>query len=120
MNKLNFAVVILAAAFSLPAMAAGDAAAGEKKAAVCAACHGQDGNSPGGDFPSLAGQGEKYLVKQLADYKSGARKNPIMAGFAADLTEEEIREIAHYYSRQEPGLSTAEHASWFGSDAKKK
>ena len=98
MNKLNFAVVMLAAAFSLPAMAAGDAAAGEKKAAVCAACHGQDGNSPGGDFPSLAGQGEKYLAKQLADYKSGARKNGIMQGQAAGLSEQDMADLAAFYA----------------------
>lgn len=98
MNKLNFAVIMLAAAFSLPAMAAGDAAAGEKKAAVCAACHGQDGNSPGGDFPSLAGQGEKYLVKQLADYKSGARKNGIMQGQAAGLSEQDMADLAAFYA----------------------
>lgn len=98
MNKLKFAVVMLAAAFSLPAMAAGDAAAGEKKAAVCAACHGQDGNSPGGDFPSLAGQGEKYLTKQLQDYKSGARKNAIMQGQAAGLSEQDMADLAAFYA----------------------
>ena len=98
MNKLNCAVVVLAAAFSLPAMAAGDAAAGEKKAAVCAACHGQDGNSPGGDFPSLAGQGEKYLIKQLQDYKTGARKNAIMQGQAAGLSEQDMADLAAYYA----------------------
>ena len=98
MNKLNCAVVVLAAAFSLPAMAAGDAAAGEKKAAVCAACHGQDGNSPGGDFPSLAGQGEKYLIKQLQDYKTGARKNAIMQGQAAGPSEQDMADLAAYYA----------------------
>ena len=98
MNKLNSAVVLLVAVLAAPALAAGDAAAGEKKAAVCAACHGQDGNSPGGDFPSLAGQGEKYLVKQLQDYKSGARKNAIMQGQVAGLSEQDMADLAAFYA----------------------
>ncbi len=98
MNKLNFAVVVLATAFSMPAMAAGDAAAGEKKAAVCAACHGQDGNSPGGDFPSLAGQGEKYLTKQLQDYKSGARKNAIMQAQVSGLGDQDMADLSAFYA----------------------
>ena len=55
---------------------------------VCAACHGADGNAPSADFPKLAGQHRDYLAKALRDYKSGQRKNPIMAGFAAALTNE--------------------------------
>jgi len=98
MNKLKFAVVMFAAILAAPAMAAGDAAAGEKKAAVCAACHGQDGNSPGGDFPSLAGQGEKYLTKQLVGYKSGARANPIMQGQVAGLSEQDMADLAAFYA----------------------
>src|SRR5690554_2258823 len=98
MNKLKFAVVMFAAILAAPAMAAGDAAAGEKKAAVCAACHGQDGNSPGGDFPSLAGQGEKYLTKQLIGYKNGARANPIMQGQVAGLSEQDMADLAAFYA----------------------
>ena len=98
MNKLKFAVVMFAAVMAAPAMAAGDAAAGEKKAAVCAACHGQDGNSPGGDFPSLAGQGEKYMTKQLMDYKSGARQNAIMQGQAAGLSDQDMADLSAFYA----------------------
>ena len=98
MNKLKFAVVMFAAVMAAPAMAAGDAAAGEKKAAVCAACHGQDGNSPGGDFRSLAGQGEKYMTKQLMDYKSGARQNAIMQGQAAGLSDQDMADLSAFYA----------------------
>ena len=67
---------------------------------VCQACHGADGNSPSGDFPRLGGQHEDYLAKALRDYKSGARKNPIMAGFAATLTNKDIDNLAAYYASQ--------------------
>ncbi|MFN3712116.1 MAG: c-type cytochrome [Alcanivoracaceae bacterium] len=100
MNKLKFAVVVLAASLAAPAMATGDAAAGEAKAAVCAACHGKDGNSPGGDFPSLAGQGAKYTLKQLRDYKSGARKNAIMQGQVAGLSDQDMADLAAFYADQ--------------------
>ena len=67
------------------ASAAGDADAGKAKAAACAACHGADGNA-GIDpqYPRLAGQYHDYIAKALHEYKSGDRKNPIMAGFASD------------------------------------
>ncbi|HQN41972.1 MAG TPA: c-type cytochrome, partial [Pseudomonadales bacterium] len=60
--------------------AAGDATAGQAKAAACAACHGADGNSAAPNFPKLAGQGERYLLKQMHEIKSGARAAPLMAG----------------------------------------
>ena len=67
--------------------------AGKAKAAeVCAACHGADGNSASPDFPRLAGQHRDYLAKALRDYKSGLRKNPIMAGFRDHALEERHRE----------------------------
>jgi len=61
------------------AAVAGNAAAGKEKAKVCAACHGADGNSPIADNPKLAGQQADYIVKSLQAYKSGTRKNPVMA-----------------------------------------
>ncbi len=76
--------VLLAAVVATPfALAEGDPEAGKEKAQVCAACHGPDGNSPSGQYPSLAGQGERYLIKQLKAYKSGERENAIMQGQAA-------------------------------------
>ena len=89
------------------AQAAGDPAAGKEKAAACAACHGQDGNSSSAQYPKLAGQGERYLVKQLKDYKSGARENAIMAGQASNLSEQDMADIAAYYAKQEIETGTA-------------
>ena len=79
---------------------AGDPAAGQKKSETCAACHGPDGNSQAADFPKIAGQHYDYLLKALKDYKSGARKNPIMAPLAANLTQRDIEDLAAYYSSQ--------------------
>ena len=84
---------------SLPAFA-GDPAAGQKKSQTCVACHGPDGNSSAPDFPKIAGQHQDYLVKALKDYKSGARKNPIMAPMAANLMVRNIEDLAAYYSSQ--------------------
>jgi len=77
---------------------AGDAQAGKKAAAVCAACHGQDGNSPAPSFPKIAGLGEKYLLKQLKDFKSGERNNAIMAGQVAALSEKQMADLAAYFA----------------------
>lgn len=89
------------------AQGAGDPVAGEKKAAPCASCHGPEGNSAAPNFPTLAGQHEDYLMQAMEDYKSGARENPVMAGMAAPLSEQDIEDLAAYYSQQE-GLITPE------------
>ncbi len=84
-----------------PAWARGDAAAGAQKAQqVCASCHGADGNSPNPIYPRLAGQYPDYLVKALNDYKSGARKNPIMSGFVATLSQRDMENLAAHFARQ--------------------
>lgn len=84
---------------------AGDIEAGKKKATeVCAACHGPDGNSKAPDFPRIGGQHADYLGKALRDYRSGARKDAVMAGFAKALTDKDIANLAAYFSLQ-PGLS---------------
>jgi cytochrome c553 len=95
--SLAACAALLAAA---PASAADAAAAKKTVTEVCQACHGADGNSPSGDFPRLGGQHEDYLAKALRDYKSGARKNPIMAGFAATLSNSDIDNLAAYYASQ--------------------
>ena len=69
----------------------GDAAAGQAKSALCATCHGADGNSAIAMNPKLAGQNASYLVKQLNDYKSGARVNATMAAMAAERANGVIR-----------------------------
>ena len=102
MNK-HTAILIaaLVATYTLPAQAGGgDAAQGEAKSKPCQACHGPDGNSPTPNFPKIAGQYEDYIVNTLMGYKSGARKNPIMAGMAAPLSEQDIHDLAAYYARQ--------------------
>src|SRR3954468_8940739 len=81
----------------------GDANKGQPIAAsVCAACHGPDGNSPIPTNPNIAGQHSNYLYKQLTDYKSGRRKNPIMAGIVANLSDGDMRNLAAYFSQQKP------------------
>ncbi len=82
------------------AHAAGDMTAGKEKSAMCAGCHGADGNSTDPQFPRLAGQHVNYLERALLDYRGGARKNPIMAGFAGGLTDTDIANLAAYFSSQ--------------------
>lgn len=84
---------------------AGNPEAGKEKSRPCAACHGPDGNSTAADFPKLAGQHYDYLVKSLRDYKSGARKNAIMAPQVANLNQRDFEDLAAYYSEQS-GLVT--------------
>ena len=97
---IAFAGALLALSSS-SALAGGDAAAGATKAKeICAACHGADGNSPSGAFPKLAGQWESYIAAALHQYKSGSRKNAIMAPQAQNLTDQEIADLAAYFSQQ--------------------
>jgi cytochrome c553 len=98
--------VLVAALFGASAAAgAADMKAGEAKAKeVCQACHGLDGNSPTPDDPKLGGQLPDYLAKALRDYKSGARKNAIMAGFSGTLSAQDIANLAAYYAAQPPVL----------------
>lgn len=88
----------------------GNAAAGKSKSASCAACHGQDGNSPAPTFPKLAGQGERYLIKQIHDIKSGARPVPMMAGQTDNLSDQDIADIAAYYASQTGSVGQADPA----------
>ncbi len=99
MKKLVFAAMI-AAGFVGSAYGAGSADAGKTKAAACGACHGADGNSLVPNFPKLASQHPGYLAKQLADFKSGARKDPTMAPMAAPLSEQDIEDLVAYFSSQ--------------------
>ena len=75
-----------------------------KAGVTCVACHGNDGVGLTPDYPNLAGQHEDDIRQALHSYKSGVRKNPIMSGMAAPLTEQDIRELAKYYSSQRPSL----------------
>jgi cytochrome c553 len=99
----------LAAAPAAPAKAAKpDLVAGEAKfTAVCAACHGADGNSGSPANPKLAQQHPEYLVKQLREYKSGVRKNAIMQGMAAGLSDDDMKNMAHWLAskKAKPGFA---------------
>jgi cytochrome c553 len=99
MKKL---VVIACGVMALAAEGAlaGDPVAGEKKSKPCEACHGAGGNSASAEFPRLAGQQYDYLVKTLNDYKTGVRKNPIMAPQAANLSKRDMEDLAAFYSKQ--------------------
>lgn len=81
---------------------AGDVAAGESKSAVCAACHGLNGNSTNSAWPSLAGQHAGYTYKQLKDFKEGRRNNASMTGMVAPLTDADMKNLAAYYESQQP------------------
>ncbi len=83
----------------MPAVSsAGDAEAGKAKSSTCAACHGAEGISPNDMWPNLAGQKEGYLVKQLKDFRDGNRKDPMMAPMASPLSDDDIANLAAYFS----------------------
>jgi len=102
----RLALYAIGFALAAPALAGGNAEAGKQKAAqVCAACHGADGAKPvAPENPILAGQHSDYLVNALKDYKSGKRDNPIMKGFAASLTVQDMQDLAAWFSSQASGL----------------
>ncbi|CAH0992952.1 Cytochrome c4 [Sinobacterium norvegicum] len=87
--------------------AAGDAAAGKDKALTCSACHGADGNSAMAMYPKLAGQGEKYLLKQMSDIKSNARPVPMMTGQLDGKSEQDLADIAAFYASQTATVNPA-------------
>jgi len=100
MKKLLALLALLAL---LPVCAiAQDAAAGKEKAAVCAACHGVDGNSTIPQYPMLAGQTSRYIYLQLKDFKEGRRKDPLMSPMAANPSKKDMFDIAAYYAAQKP------------------
>jgi len=82
--------------------------AAPKAAQTCVACHGNDGIGILPEYPNLAGQHEDYLRVALKAYRSGQRKNAVMGGMAAALTDADIRELARYYSRQRPALCSTD------------
>ena len=95
--------IVLGFAVAAVACVAGatDIEAGKKKVTeVCAACHGPDGNSQSAEFPRLAGQHADYMRKALKDYKSGARKDPVMSGFANQLSAQDVENVTAYFAAQ--------------------
>ena len=95
---------------SLPVLALGDAAAGQSKAAVCAACHGADGNSVVPNWPKIAGQHSAYLERQVVLIKSGNRPVPEMTGIVASLSDQDIADLAAYFSEQSKNAGLTDEA----------
>ncbi|CAA6808176.1 MAG: Cytochrome c4 [uncultured Thiotrichaceae bacterium] len=115
-NKLLLILAGLAISVSTGAFASteaskgGDAAKGKEKSAPCAACHGADGNSVNPEWPKIAGQSVAYITKQLEEFRSGKRANPLMTPQAANLSDEDIADLAAYFSsnKAKPGAANAE------------
>ena len=109
--KILASALVVAAAVALlpgvgerPALAqgGGDAAAGKSKAALCAACHGPVGISVNPLWPSLAGQQEAYLAKQIKEFRDGVRVEPTMQPFVQNLTDQDVADLAAYYASLSP------------------
>ena len=107
MRRVSGVILALGLIFAPHVLAAGDAAAGEAKVATCTACHGPDGNSIAPIYPKLAGIGEKYLLKQMQDIKAGDRKIVEMTGMLANLSDQDLEDIAAYYDSRERQLAGA-------------
>lgn len=118
------AALCILACLSGAALAGGDATVGKALVTACAACHGADGNSASGDFPRLAGQGERYLTKQLkqiqcstktaeeqAQARCTPRSAPLMASLLTGLSEQNLSDIAAYYASQKAGIAGAANSA---------
>jgi len=106
---VSLSVGVLAATLNSAVFAAGDATAGKAKSVSCAACHSADGNSANPMWPKLAGQHEKYIAKQLMDFKTAkTRKDPLMAGQVAALTPTDMNNLAAYFSSQKISAGKAD------------
>jgi cytochrome c553 len=95
----------------------GKADAGATKAAVCAACHGPNGNSVNPEWPRLAGQNAVYIAEQLRLFRSGVRNNPVMKPLASALSDQDIDDIAVYYEAQTPAGLEADPSYWKSGEA---
>lgn len=104
----NTILAVLMLAAPLTVAARGDAAAGQEKAKVCEACHGATGKSIDPNYPDIGGQHKDYLEKALRDYRSGHRPNLIMAGMASGLSDQDIEDLAAWFSSQEGLIDLSE------------
>lgn len=101
---ISAAVLVSGIVVSSPSIAAGNAASGKTKSAVCAACHGANGISALSMNPNLAGQVPGYIAAQLSAFKSGERANAIMAGQVAGLSDEDMADLDAYYASMVPNV----------------
>ena len=110
-NVLAVGLAVLLASGSSAVLAAGDPVAGKTKTAACAACHNADGNATIAINPKLAGQHAGYLAKQIKEFQSGARVDAVMGSMVATLSEQDIEDVAAYYSEQKsaPGVAAEEN-----------
>ena len=99
---LRLLILAVPAILIARAGAAADIEAGKRKAETCVACHGPNGNSTNGAYPSLAGQTSRYLYLQLRDFKEGRRQDPVMSPMAANLSRDDMFDLAEYFSSQKP------------------
>ncbi len=98
--KSLFSALVTTLLFLSSSAMAGDVAAGKAKSAICASCHGADGVSLSPLWPNLAGQKEQYLVKQIKAFRDGTRTDPMMAPMVASLSDDDIANLAAFYSAQ--------------------
>ncbi|MCF6287606.1 MAG: cytochrome c [Proteobacteria bacterium] len=98
MKKILLTGVILTASLFSANVFAADIAAGKAKSALCAACHGANGKTANPLWPNLAGQNDAYLAKQIKDFRDGVRKDASMAPMVANLTDDDIANLAAYYA----------------------
>ena len=99
-GKLSFSAAVLTFAVAMPAHA-WDAERGEELSQPCAACHGEDGNSASGNFPTSAGQYRDYLFQSMLAYQRGERTDPVMAPQVEDLSQQDLRDLAAFYAKQD-------------------
>jgi len=106
----NLLISLIVSAGLVSVAHAGDIEAGKAKSATCAACHGVDGNSMAPTFPKIAGQGERYLNKQIKDIRDGRRQAAAMMPFVMGLTDDDIADLSAYFAAQAPTNSGADEA----------
>ncbi len=109
MNRIFLVTAAATLMFTMSPAIAGDAQAGKAAAPQCATCHGQDGIAMAPDAPNLAGQPEVYLAEQLQAYRAGERGHEQMSLIAADLTDDEIADLAAYYAAIEISATIPEY-----------
>jgi cytochrome c553 len=100
MRNIAFTLTMLFGLVASAQAVEGDVEAGKAKSATCVACHGTDGNSAIAMYPKIAGQHAEYIYKQLKEFKSGTRKDPVMLPMVAALSDQDMKDLAVYFASQ--------------------